>query len=150
MLYLTAKSMGLDVSVNPADVKNFADVPEGASGYEAISWASANGIINGYTKDGQTIFKPNNNIVRQQMALMLMNFAKKYGGDVSGRDAAVANAADYGKVGNGFGDAMSWAFANGILSGVTKKDGLYIRPDSNALRDQCAMFVMRFYRFMAQ
>ncbi|MBR1508080.1 MAG: S-layer homology domain-containing protein [Eubacterium sp.] len=148
MLYLTAKSMGLDVSVNPADVKNFADVPEGASGYEAISWASANGIINGYTKDGQTIFKPNNNIVRQQMALMLMNFAKKYGGDVSGRDAAVANAADYGKVGNGFGDAMSWAFANGILSGVTKKDGLYIRPDSYALRDQCAMFVMRFYRFM--
>ncbi|MCR5292638.1 MAG: S-layer homology domain-containing protein, partial [Eubacterium sp.] len=116
--------------------------------YEAIKWASSQGIISGQTdKEGNPVFKPTNPITRQQMAILLMKFAEKMGMDTSARDSKVATAKDFDKIGKGaFVDAVSWASATGILAGMQKKDGYYVKPADGATRAQTAMFISRFVK----
>ena len=70
-LVLLAKTLeGVDVTKSaPA---GFTDVPENEWYYDYVNWGYANGIVNGM---GDGLFKPNDNITREQMCVMLCNFA---------------------------------------------------------------------------
>ncbi|MDE6281140.1 MAG: S-layer homology domain-containing protein, partial [Oscillospiraceae bacterium] len=50
----------------------FADVNSGAWYAEGVAWAAANGIVTGY---GNGQFGPNDNITREQLAVMLWRYA---------------------------------------------------------------------------
>ena len=50
----------------------YGDVAEGAWYTEAIRWATSRGIVGGY---GNGMFGPNDNITREQLAVMLWRYA---------------------------------------------------------------------------
>ncbi|MCR5292544.1 MAG: S-layer homology domain-containing protein, partial [Eubacterium sp.] len=77
MLFNMAYTLGHDPYTDDVSgAVEFKDVPQDANYYEAIKWASSQGIISGQTdKEGNPVFKPTNPITRQQMAILLMKFA---------------------------------------------------------------------------
>lgn len=115
---------------------SFTDVPSGQWYTNAVAWAAANGIVNGVT---DTTFAPNSPITREQMAAILYRYAAWKGCDVSGQidlsgytDAASVSA--YAK------EALAWANAEGLITGVTDTT---LRPAGSAVRAQAATILMR-------
>jgi plastocyanin len=112
----------------------FTDVAADKWYATAITWAAQNGVVEGYD-DGT--FKPDKEISRQDLAVMLWRYAGKLeaGADTleSFTDAAKVN--DYAQ------EALQWATENGIVQG---KDNNVLDPKGNATRAQAATMVMRY------
>ncbi|MEN6312953.1 MAG: YDG domain-containing protein [Clostridiaceae bacterium] len=116
----------------------FSDVASGAWYEQAVAWASANGISNGI---GSSSFAPDNALSREQLAVMLYNYARYKGLDVTVADSGVLNAyTDADSVSSWAEDAMKWAVSLGIISG----DGTGLDPQGNATRAQIAVMLQRF------
>ena len=120
-----------------AGASQFQDVEPGAYYAEAVSWASANGIVNGYS-DGT--FRPGNRITREQMAAFLYRYARGKGRDVSDR-AELRAFADAGEIASYAVEPVQWATAAGMLNGVTADR---LDPGGNATRGQVAVILTRF------
>ena len=86
----------------------YNDVAEGEWYTDAIRWAVGQGIAGGY---GNRTFAPNDNLTREQLAVMLWRYA--------GSPAATQELhfADAGNAGGYALDALRWAVANGVLNG---------------------------------
>lgn len=124
---------------NPAagkGAKNFSDVKSGAYYYSAVRWASSIGVVSGYS-GGK--FGPNDLVTREQLAVMLSNYASKVGGlKVVGSKADFGKMTDAGKVSGYAVKAVGWCFKNKILSGSGNK----VMPQGNATRAQAAKMVV--------
>ena len=105
---------------------SFADVAADAYYYNAVLWAQANGIVNGYD---DTTFAPNDNITREQLAAILWRYA---GSPSSAYELSFADASDISSYAV---EAFAWAVENGIMSGV---DATTIAPKALATRAQFA------------
>ncbi len=115
----------------------FSDVAPGAYYASAVSWASENGIVNGYN-DGT--FRPNNLITREQMAAFLYRYASRKGRDVSDR-AELSAFTDAGQIASYAVEPLSWAVSAGLVNGVTADT---LSPGGNASRAQVAVILSRF------
>lgn len=113
----------------------FNDVATGQYYTDAIIWAAGNKIVTGY---GQGKFGPNETITREQMAVILMNYAKFKGYDVSTR-GNLAGFADLNTVSIWALDALSWANAKNLIQG----DGGKLLPGGKAERCQVAAIFQR-------
>lgn len=121
---------------------NFTDVPDGKWYTDAIKWANANGIVRGY--GGTTKFGLGDNIVRQDLAIMLTNYAK-YKGKYVTPTGTLDKFADKEKVSNYAQEAVRWASENSIISGNANEDGTRtIAPMKNAMRCEAAVMLTRF------
>ena len=121
-------------NVTTAEAAGFADVDD--EWYAtAVNWAANVGVVNGYEDN---TFKPNTAITREQLAAMLMNYASYKGQDVSAR-ASLDNYTDQPSA--WATETMSWAVAEGLISGVTNDE---LRPQGNATRAQVAAILQRF------
>lgn len=112
---------------------SFTDVPEDAYYKNAVAWANQMKLVTGV---GNSLFAPNNNITREQLAVILYKFA----GSPAVQEHAVAFA-DAGNVSSWAKDAVAWAVHEGLLSGMT--DGSLV-PGGQATRAQVATILMRF------
>ena len=83
-------------------------------------------------------FKPNDAITREQLAAILMNYSAYKGEDVSAR-ADLTNYTDQPSA--WAEETMSWAVAEGLISGVTNTE---LQPQGNATRAQVAAILQRF------
>lgn len=110
------------------------DTTTGGAWYEAgAQWAMSNGISDGSGLD--------QNLTREQLAVMLYRYAQYKGYDVSaGEDANILSYADAFDVSEYAIPAMQWACGAGIIGG---KDGL-LDPAGNATRAEVATMLMRF------
>ena len=91
---------------------NFTDVARGFWYTDAIDWATHAGIIAGY---GNGMFGPNDTLTREQLAVMLYQYALSRGWDVELGAALTqpdAHTVNYWAV-----DAVTWAVNNGLLTG---------------------------------
>ncbi len=103
----------------------------------AIMWAAENGIVNGVETDK---FAPMEDVTRQQLAAILMRYAPmECIKDDSRKD--IAGYKDYKKVQAYARDAMSWANATGLITGVTTTT---LEPAKGATREQFAVILKRF------
>lgn len=116
---------------------SFSDVAPGAYYAAAVSWASSNGIVNGYS-DGT--FRPNNLITREQMAAFLYRYASQKGRDVSDR-TELGVFTDARQIASYAVEPLRWAVAAGMING-TSADTL--SPGGNASRAQVAVILNRF------
>ncbi len=114
----------------------FSDVMPGQWYTEAIAWAAENGIVNGYG----SLFGTNDSITREQMATILLNYAKYKGYDAK-KGAALNNYTDAASVSPWAEASMKWAVAEGLITGITEKT---LVPGGNTSRAQVAMILMRF------
>jgi len=110
----------------------FSDVPSNQWYYECVQWAAANGIVDGY-EDGR--FDPKRKITREQMAVMLYNYAVKTGTDVTVTGSRHESFTDFGKVSSWAKEAVIWAVDREIINGTT---GTTLDPKKTATRAQVA------------
>lgn len=115
----------------------FKDVKAGMWYTKGVLWASKNGIVKGYS---DTKFGPDDNVTREQLALILYRYAQYKNMDVSAR-ADLSEFSDSGKVASWAQDAMSWANAEGLITGTDKNELL---PQGVATREQVAAILHRF------
>ena len=89
----------------------FTDVKNGKYYHDAVAWASEKGIVGGYSAER---FAPEDNITREQLAVILHNYAalKGYKPEASGD---LTTFSDSGKVHTWSKDAMSWANKEGLI-----------------------------------
>ena len=121
-------------NVTTAEAAGFADVDDNDWYATAVNWAANVGVVNGYEDN---TFRPNTAITREQLAAILMNYAAYKGEDVSAR----ADLTSYTDQPSTWAqEAMQWAVAEGLISGVTNDQ---LQPQSSATRAQVAAILQR-------
>lgn len=126
----------LEGSPSVTSYPQFSDVPGGTWYTDAVAWAAANGIVDGY---GNGQFGPTDPVTREQTATILYRYVDYKGHDVS-RQASLSGYTDDEAVSTWALDAMEWAVADGLISGTDTKALL---PGGYAARSQTAQILMR-------
>ena len=116
----------------------FGDVAEGDWYTEAVRWAVANRIAEGYSQEA---FGPSDALTREQLALILFRFASRSGQDTAHDARALTGFADAGEVSAWAADAMCWAFERGLITGIGEN---CLSPKTPAARAQLATILMRY------
>ena len=104
--------------------------------YNAVLWASNNGVVNGYANGN---FGPNDNITREQLAVMLCNYAKYKKKDVS-KQGNITTFKDYKKVSSWATKQVKWAVGVGVITGSNGN----INPKGNATRAETASMIYKY------
>lgn len=126
------------------DAENaFMDVPVGQWYTDAVIWANDAKIVSGM---GEGLFAPNMEITREQMVVMLYNYAKYKGYDVTA-SADLSKFADNASVSTWAQPAMQWAVAEGYISGMGDNQ---LAPQGTATRAEIASVIMRFMEATAE
>lgn len=126
-------------SANP-----FSDVAAGSYYTDAVIWASANGIVTGYTA---TTFGPDDPVTRQQLATILWRYAKLKGYDVSvGEETNILSYDDAFFISEYAIPAIQWACGAGVMQG----SGSNLNPAGHATRAQAAAMLQRFAENVVQ
>lgn len=127
----------------PVGDSGFPDVEQGIWYSDAIAWCKANGIITGYPEDGT--FRPNEQVLRAELATMAYRFAAWAGIDVSANDAAYYLTQDTGLIdrpNNAFSYARSaliWTCDTGVLNGKYDTEGFaWLDAQYTATRGEAA------------
>ena len=107
----------------------FPDVSRNEWYSGTIAWGVQNGLVSGY---GDGTFRPDQDVTREEAAIFLMRYAQMRGLDTSARADLSAYPDD--EVSPWGAQAMSWAVATGIISGV---DG-HLNPQGTAYRCEFA------------
>ncbi|MGI6028855.1 MAG: S-layer homology domain-containing protein [Candidatus Heteroscillospira sp.] len=129
---------------SPASDSNaFTDVEAGQWYAKAVNWASANGLVAGY---GNGTFGPNDNITREQLALMLYRYAAFKDCD-TGKTADLEAFTDAAQVSSWALDAMRWASAESLING---KNGAVLDPAGHTTRAEAATILTRFCENIAK
>lgn len=124
---------------------SFADVPTGRYYSQAVAWASGNGLVSG---EGDNRFNPAGNIRREQLAAVLLRYAR-FSGKAAEERGGLGQFRDADRVSSYAAEAMEWAVSAGILSGVRGGDGsLRLEPDQGATRAQVAVVLMHFDEYL--
>ena len=117
----------------------FTDVLSGKWYYDAVAWAASQGIVSGVSK---TVFAPEQNVTREQLAVILYRYAEKTGKDIKGStDLKVFK--DGGAVSDYAKTAFSFAVYKGLINGRT--DGT-LDPQGKATRAEVAAILERFIK----
>jgi hypothetical protein len=115
---------------------SFSDVAAGKWYTDAIAWAAANNVVSG---DGQGHFFPEQNITRQEMAVILYNYANFKGYDTV-PNGNLGAFSDGGKTAAWATDALSWAVGAGVINGA---NGM-VNPTGDASRAEVAQVLQNF------
>ena len=129
----------MDGKPAPTTQNKFSDVYKSQYYYDAVIWANEKGIVHGYG-DGSK-FGPDDNITRQDLAVILRNFAQYKGKNVN----VTANlnkfsdgniVSDYAKT------AMQWAVGKGVITG--NNNGESLTPHANSTRAEAAGMIYNY------
>lgn len=119
-----------------AAAAGFSDVAADQWYADAVNWAAANGIVNGYSSEK---FGPNDTVTREQLATILYRYVgtKGINRSVAGDLSAFA---DQTAISSYAVDAGKWAVGSGLINGV--ENGV-LSPRGSATRAQAATILMR-------
>ena len=136
-MFVTA--LGRLAGINPDSYKTgkFTDVKADAYYAPYVNWAAQNDIVEGVTA---TTFAPDTNINREQMAVIMANYAKKLGYDLPKTLQAVTFA-DNAQISSWAKNAVRAMQQAGILAG---KNGNKFDPKGTATRAEVATVLRRF------
>lgn len=125
-----------------AGQSGFADVPSGAWFADSVAWARTMDIVAGYS---DTEFGPNDPLTREQVAVILYNYARIKGYDISGQ-ADLSKYTDLGTVHDWALTAMRWAVSVGLITGTSDTT---LSPIDSANRAQIATILMNYCQRVA-
>lgn len=136
-MFVTA--LGRLAGINPDSYKTgkFTDVKADAYYAPYVNWAAQTGIVTGVTA---ITFAPDTNINREQMAVIMANYAKKLGYDLPKTLQAVTFA-DNAQISSWAKDAVKAMQQAGILAG---KANNRFDPKGTATRAEVATVLRRF------
>ena len=119
----------------------FTDVPAGQWYTDAVAWAVANKIVEGY---GNNTFGPDDDITREQMATILYRYVDYKGYDVSGL-ADLSSYTDQEKISSWALTAMRWANREDLITGRTTTT---LVPDGASMRIEAAVLLAKYCRLV--
>jgi len=127
------------VEGKPAEsaTSTFADVDSSAYYAAAVAWSNAAGIVSGVSN---TSFSPNSSITREQLAMIIYQYAKSKKLDVS-KTCDLSKFSDASSVSDWANVAMEYAVAAGIISG---RDNGTLDPTGTATRAEVAHILQVF------
>ena len=136
-MFVTA--LGRLAGVDPTDYQasRFTDVKEDAYYAPYVNWAAKTGVVSGTT---DTTFAPDTNINREQMAVIMKNYAAKLGYTIPKTLEAV-NFADSAGISSWAKEAVKSMQQAGILAGKTNN---CFDPAGTATRAEVAAVLRRF------
>ena len=128
-----------------ANAQDFSDVNYGNYYGTAIEWARSTGVISGY---GDTnTFGPDNSVTRQELCVMLANYAERVAGlSISTTGAALDRIAGSNQVASWAREQMGWAVDQGIISGEMVNGTAWVNPNGTAQRCAVAKMASVFHR----
>ena len=140
-MFVTA--LGRLAGINPDSYQTgkFTDVKADAYYAPYVNWAAQNGIMEGVTA---TTFAPDTNINREQMAVIMANYAKKLGYDLPKTLRAVTFA-DNAQISSWAKNAVKAMQQAGILAG---KANNCFDPKGTATRAEVATVLRRFVKIV--
>lgn len=110
---------------------SFSDVNKDKWYAPAVEWAYRAGLVTGV---GEGKFAPEKNVTREQMAVIMYNYAQKTGNDASFDSDILSQFPDSGSVSSWAKEAMQWAVSHKVVNGSDGK----LNPKSNAKRCEVA------------
>lgn len=113
--------------------RTYKDVKPSAWYYQAVEWATKEGLLSGY---GDSTFRPNNYITREELVSILWHHA----GQPKARQTGL-RFYDAWQVSNWAWDAMLWATEEGVISG---RSFGYLVPKGNATRAEVATMLKNY------
>ena len=136
-------TLGRLAGINPDSYQTgkFTDVKADAYYAPYVNWAAQNGIMEGVTA---TTFAPDTNINREQMAVIMANYAKKLGYDLPKTLQAVTFA-DNAQISSWAKDAVKAMQQAGILAGKVNN---CFDPKGTATRAEVATVLRRFVKIV--
>lgn len=137
----SSEAAGVDDNAVDRQIQ-FNDVVEDDWFSDAVTWAAKEGIVAGY---GEGIFAPNDNITREQLAMILYRTANSP--DVSGALSDLSypdcsRCSDWAQV------PLLWAIQNGIITGSDDNGVITLNPQGFATRAQAAAMIMQFIKLL--
>ena len=116
----------------------FKDVYKSQYYYDAVKWAASKGIVHGYDNGN---FGPDNTITRQDLAVILRNYAQYKGKNINVtadlttfKDGNIVS--DYAKT------AMQWAVGKGVITGNSETNTL--TPHATSTRAEAASMLYKY------
>ena len=122
----------------------FTDTKPGQWYSNAVLWASQNGLVSGYDTGAFGVSDP---ITREQIALILYNYAALKGLDISA-SAELDSFEDGGKVSSWAKTAMQWIVAIGCISGKQNNGRLLLDPKGKTTRAEAVCVMVSFVNFL--
>ena len=122
----------LEKSPAATGASKFTDVPAGQWYSDAVAWAAANKIVNGYD---ETTFGPMNAVTREQMAAILFRYEQYKGLENVTLEENLNRFPDQNKISAYAIPALQWAVGQKIING--NADGT-LDPTGTATRAQVA------------
>lgn len=122
----------LEKSPAVTGASKFTDVPAGQWYSDAVAWAAANNIVNGYD---ETTFGPMNAVTREQMAAILFRYEQYKGLENVTLEENLNRFPDQNKISAYAIPALQWAVGRKIING--NADGT-LDPTGTATRAQVA------------
>jgi len=129
---------GIDTS-NKKITTKFTDVPSGKWYTPAVKWASENSIVSGV---GNGKFSPNKKVTREQMCVMLVNYAK-FKGITLNKVEAKATFADNNKISSWAKDAVYVCQQANIVNG---KSNNKFDPKGTGTRAEAATIFTTYHK----
>ena len=120
----------------------YDDVAAGAWYGEAVRWISSQGFMSGYS---DAAFGPNDPLTREQLCLILYNYAEWAGYDVSG-GVSLGSYLDAGDASAWAVEALEWALDARLISGRGEN---LLAPAGTATRAEIAQIMMNFLEKVA-
>ena len=128
----------MEGSPNVSGKSKFSDVKSTEYYAKAVKWATDKGIVKGYA--GTNKFGPDDNIIRQDLAGILRNYAKYKKKNVN-VTSNLKKFKDYKKVDSYANTAMQWAVGKGVITG--NSDGT-LNPKGTATRAEAAAMIQKY------
>ncbi|MBQ3556543.1 MAG: DUF4886 domain-containing protein [Oscillospiraceae bacterium] len=107
---------------------NFTDVPATEWFNNAVTWGASKSVVSGF---GGNVFKPNESVTLEQVAVILHNY--------SGKPAGNGELSDIGAHSDWAADALKWAVEQGLFDGIP-----FIHVTETATRAQTAQILMKY------
>jgi len=130
-MFVTVLGNKAKIDLKDYPTSSFSDVKAGVWYAPHVEWAAQNGIVNG-TGGGK--FSPDKSVTREQMAVILYNYAKFTNCDLTVRAGLLEQFPDGNKVSGYAKYPMEWAITHGIING----NGGKLDPSGTATRAQVA------------
>lgn len=129
-----------------ADADDFLDVDYSQYYGAAVEWARETGVIHGYELEGVgVVFDAERTITREELAVMIANYASVCGGiESSGNALALSSKPDAQSVSSWALGSMAWAVESGIINGVMVDGTAYLMPGSTATRAEMAQMITTY------
>ena len=116
-------------------VTGFDDVDGHAYYARAIAWAENSHIVNGHGG----LFRPTDDITREEFAAMLANYAKATGKFVASDGSALAALSDASSVSAWAQESVAWAVENEVMG-----NGGFVAPQDDIARAEVAAMAVNY------